>query len=206
MKPKPTYFEAPAAFRQWLEQNHDRLDELWVGYHKKATGRPSLTWQQSVDEALCFGWIDGVRKSVDDRRYTIRFTPRRNGSIWSAVNIKRVGELTRLGLMHAAGKAAFERRTDDRSAIHAYEQRKTATFPPAYEKEFKASKTAWSFFREQAPSYQRIATFYVVSAKRPETQRKRLQTLIADSARGARIGQLTSPAAKKRSAARAARP
>jgi uncharacterized protein YdeI (YjbR/CyaY-like superfamily) len=202
----PIYFESPAAWRKWLKENHDSCDELWVGFHKRATGRPSLTWPQSVDEALCFGWIDGIRKSVDEGRYKIRFTPRRPGSIWSAVNIKRVGELTALGLMQAAGRQVFERRTDDRSAIYAYEQRRTATFPPAFEKQLKANKVAWAFFREQAPSYQRVATYYVISAKKPETQSKRLQYLITESARGVRIGQLTSPTAKKRAAARAARP
>jgi uncharacterized protein YdeI (YjbR/CyaY-like superfamily) len=208
---KPIYFESPAAFRKWLQHNHDKVDELWVGFHKKSSGRPSLTWQQSVDEALCFGWIDGIRKSVDDTRYVIRFTPRREKSIWSAVNIKRVGELTELGLMHAAGKAAFQRRGDDRSAIYSYEQRKTATLPPAFEKQLKANKAAWSFFREQPPSYQRVASFYVISAKRPETQLKRLHNLIAESARGVRIGLLPIPTAKKtaerrpRAGARAAR-
>ncbi len=200
----PIYFESPAAWRKWLQQNHDKVAELWVGFHKRATGRPSLTWPQSVDGALCFGWIDGVRKSVDQDRYVIRFTPRRSGSIWSAVNIKRVGELTGLGLMHAAGTAAFQRRQDDRSAVYAYEQRKTATLPAAYEKRFKANKAAWAFFQKQAPWYRRTATHYVISAKKEETQLKRLQTVIDDSARGRRIGPLTSPSREPRGAGKRA--
>jgi uncharacterized protein YdeI (YjbR/CyaY-like superfamily) len=155
-----------------------------------------LTWPQSVDQALCFGWIDGVRKSVDGERYVIRFTPRRPGSIWSAVNIKRVGELTEAGLMHAAGRAAFGRRQDDRSTIYSYEQRKTAKLPPAYQKDLKANKSAWAFFQAQPPWYQRIGAFYVISAKKEQTQRKRLRLLIADSAKGRRIGLLNRPSGK----------
>jgi uncharacterized protein YdeI (YjbR/CyaY-like superfamily) len=194
---KPTFFPTPAAWRAWLEQNHARKQELLVGFYKKASGKPSITWQESVDQALCFGWIDGVRKSIDDERYTIRFTPRRPGSIWSAVNIKRVGELIRAKLMTEAGLAAFARRRDDRSAIYGYEQRKDPRFTPEHQKAFQTNAAAWKFFQAQAPSYIRLSTFWVVSAKRPETQRKRLQLLIADSAAGRRLGALMPPSKKR---------
>jgi uncharacterized protein YdeI (YjbR/CyaY-like superfamily) len=190
---KPTFFPTPAAWRSWLEKNHGRKQELLVGFYKKGRGKPSITWPESVDQALCFGWIDGVRKSIDEDSYSIRFTPRRVGSIWSAVNIKRAGELTRDKLMSPAGLAAFARRRDDRSAIYAYEQRQKPRLSPEHQKALEANARAWKFLQAQAPSYQRLVTFWVVSAKRPETQQKRLQLLIADSAAGRRIGALIPP-------------
>jgi uncharacterized protein YdeI (YjbR/CyaY-like superfamily) len=138
-------------WRAWLEQHHQSHEELWVGFHKKESGKPSITWPEAVDGALCFGWIDGVRKSLDEISYVIRFTPRRPRSAWSAINIKRVAELTRLELMHPAGLQAFERRTGDRSEIYAYEQRKGAKLSGAYEKQFCAHKKAWKFFQAQPP-------------------------------------------------------
>jgi uncharacterized protein YdeI (YjbR/CyaY-like superfamily) len=185
---KPRFFSAPAEFRQWLDDNHSTSDELWVGFHKRATGKPSLTWPESVDEALCFGWIDGIRKRIDAGRYTIRFTQRRAGSIWSVVNIRRVAELTKLGRMRPAGLSAFKRRTRKRPAVYSFEQRKPAKLPAAYVRQFKKNAGAWRFFRSQAPWYQRTTTWWVISAKREETRLRRLATLIGDSAAGRRIG------------------
>ncbi|HSH37637.1 MAG TPA: YdeI/OmpD-associated family protein [Chthoniobacterales bacterium] len=184
------FFTRPAHFRRWLEANHQAAPELWVGFHKRESGRPSITWPESVDEALCFGWIDGIRKRLDDESYVIRFTPRKRRSTWSAVNIKRVGELKREGRMTPAGLAAFERRADDKSAIYSYEQRKTATLDEAAERQFRANKEAWEFFRSQPPWYRRTAIYKVISAKKDETRQKRLATLIADSAAGRRIREL----------------
>lgn len=189
----PTFFATPADFRAWLEANHATSQELWVGYYKKGSGRPSLTWPESVDEALCFGWIDGIRKSVDEESYTIRFTPRRAGSTWSATNLKRIEELTRLGLMHPAGLAAFEKRVEAKSGIYAYEQRQAAELSEAQAAQFRANAQAWEFFQSQAPSYRQAAIWWVISAKKDETQHKRLATLIADSAQGRTIPPLTRP-------------
>jgi uncharacterized protein YdeI (YjbR/CyaY-like superfamily) len=183
------YFESPAEFRRWLEKNHAEAREVWVGYHKKGTGRPSMTWPESVDEALCFGWIDGIRKSVDESSYTIRFTPRKRGSNWSAVNIARVAELTETGRMRPAGLEAFEKRTDDRSRIYAYEQ-KGAKLDDAYEAKLKANAKAWRYFEAQSPWYRRMTSHWIMSAKREETRLKRLDQLIADSAREQRIPPL----------------
>jgi len=190
---KPLFFATPAAFRSWLKKNHSRQQELLVGFYKKGSGRPSITWQESVDAALCFGWIDGICKRVDADSYTIRFTPRRPGSIWSAINIRRVGELTKLQLMHSAGLKAFEKRQDDRSAIYSYEQRKNASLDGDHEKRFRANKKAWEFFQAQPPGYRRLASWWIVSAKREETRLQRLATLIADSAKGLRLAPLRRP-------------
>jgi uncharacterized protein YdeI (YjbR/CyaY-like superfamily) len=186
---KPTFFATPADFRRWLERNHDSVAELWVGFHKKATGKPSITWPESVDQALCFGWIDGVRKSVDPDSYMIRFTPRRTGSIWSTVNTKRVKELTRLGLMKDAGLKAFAARDEKKTKQYSFE-RDNVAFEPALEKRFRASRKAWKFFESQPPGYRKLATFYVMSAKQDATRQRRLDRLIADSEAGQRIGIL----------------
>ena len=190
---EPIFFETPASFRAWLEEHHAAETELLVGFHKKGSGRPSLTWPESVDQALCFGWIDGVRRGIDEHSYTIRFTPRKARSTWSSVNIKRAKELVEEGLMRPAGLAAFQRRSDERSGIYAYEQREQAKLDPAAEKEFRADRKAWAFFSEQAPSYRRTATYWVISAKKEETRRKRLRTLIEDSAAGRTLAHLTRP-------------
>ncbi|HYZ75987.1 MAG TPA: YdeI/OmpD-associated family protein [Gaiellaceae bacterium] len=187
---EPVFFASPSEFRTWLAEHHDRADELWVGFHKKATGRPSMTWPESVDEALCFGWIDAVRKSLGPDAYAIRFTPRKVRSTWSAVNIARVQELIAEGRMQPAGLRAFEARTDDRSAIYAYEQRHGAKLAPEDERQFRSEERAWSFFQAQPPSYRKTAIWWVASAKRDETRRRRLRTLIEDSAKGVRIRQL----------------
>ena len=188
---KPKFFATPAAWRSWLEKNHAKQTELWVGFHKRKSGMPSITWPESVDGALCFGWIDGVRKSLGEDSYTIRFTARRPRSVWSAINIKRVGELAALKLMQPAGIEAFKSRADERSAIYAYEQRKGARLTPELEKRFRANKRAWKFFEAQPPWYRRTSSWWVVSAKKEETRLKRLTQLMEDSAQGKTIRQLT---------------
>ena len=196
--PTPTFFATPNAFRAWLAAHHDSAAELWVGFHKKGTGAPSLTWPESVDEALCYGWIDGIRKSLGAERYTIRFTPRKPRSNWSAVNVARVAELTALGRMTPAGLAAFERRAPERTGIYAYEQRKTAALAPAEERAFRAERAAWRFFERQPPSYRQLALWWVVTAKREETRRRRLAELVAVCARGERLAQFLSPTKRTR--------
>ena len=191
--PVPAFFASPSELRTWFEKHHERIDEQWIGFYKKSSGNPSITWPEAVDAALCFGWIDGVRKSLGEISYTIRFTPRKPRSTWSAINIKRVHELTNLGLMHAAGIAAFQKRDEARSAIYAYEQRSAAQLSQADEKLFQANKKAWKFFQAQAPWYRRTATYWVVSAKKEETRRKRLERLISDSEQERAIGPLTRP-------------
>jgi uncharacterized protein YdeI (YjbR/CyaY-like superfamily) len=176
-----TYFPTPASFRKWLGKNHATKDVLWVGFYKKDSGKASITWPESVDAALCFGWIDGIRKRVDEERYTIRFTPRRHGSIWSAVNIKRIEELKTQGLMQPAGLAAFADRRENKSGIYAYEQR-SAKLPEPYLARMKQNKAAWTFFAAQPPGYRKLMSWWIVSAKREETRQKRLQKLIATSA------------------------
>jgi len=187
---EPLFFETPAEFRAWLEDNHDACTEVIVGFYKKGSGKPSLTWPEAVDQALCFGWIDGVRRSHGDDAYTNRFTPRRKGSNWSAINIKRAGELTELGQMTPAGLKAFEARTE---AGYSYEQRAAAALDAEQEREFRANPAAWEWFQSRPPGYRRTAVYWVVSAKREETRRRRLATLIADSAAGRTIGPLTRP-------------
>jgi uncharacterized protein YdeI (YjbR/CyaY-like superfamily) len=188
---KPTFFATPSEFRAWLERHHASSRELVVGFHKRASGKPSITWPESVDQALCFGWIDGVRKSVDGDRYTIRFTPRKTTSTWSTINVARVKELSDAGLMRPAGLAAFENRK--KSGIYSYEQRHAAKLSKPDERRLRSNEKAWKFFRAQAPWYQRTAIFWVVSAKREETRARRLTTLIDDSSRGKTIGPLTRP-------------
>jgi uncharacterized protein YdeI (YjbR/CyaY-like superfamily) len=193
--PKPqnvVFFETPAELRAWFEANHETATELWLGYHRKRTGRPSVTWQEVVDQELCFGWIDSVRYSLGDDRSAQRITPRRKGSVWSAVNIKRFQELEMLGRVHPRGREAFERRDEARSRIYAYEnrsrgldERRLATF--------QESNAAWKFFESQAPWYRKTATYWVMSAKREETRDKRLKALIEYSKKGERIPPLARP-------------
>lgn len=196
-EPLPIFFASPAEWRAWLEKYHADTQELWVGFFKRNSGRPSITWPEGVDGALCFGWIDGVRKSIDAVSYKIRFTPRKPRSVWSAINNRRAIELSKLGLMHSAGLAAFQKRDGDRSAIYAYEQRKIAKLPPAFEKKFRARPEAWKFFQSQSPWYQRTSTYWVISAKKEETRSKRLATLIDCSARKRNIPSLTRRSASK---------
>ncbi len=178
---KPKFFPSPSAWCAWLEEHHQKHEELWVGFYKVGSGKPSITWPEAVDGALCFGWIDGVRKSLDESSYVIRFTPRRPKSMWSAVNIKRVAELRTLGLMREPGVQAFEQRTGNRSEIYAYEQRMGAKLGAAYEKKFRANRKAWKYFQAQPPWYRRTASWRVISAKKEETRLKRLAQLIDDS-------------------------
>ncbi|MCY7423264.1 MAG: YdeI/OmpD-associated family protein [Chitinophagaceae bacterium] len=176
----PTFFAKPSGFREWLIKNHKIASELLVAFYKVGSGKPSMTWSQSVDEALCFGWIDGVRKSIDNDSYQIRFTPRKPSGIWSAVNINKMEALTRLGLMQPAGSASFEKRTEKKSKIYAYEKQEVK-FTPTFEKQFKANKKAWDYFETLALSYKQASTNCVMSAKQESTQKKRLHILIADS-------------------------
>ena len=186
---KPIYFAGPEAFRAWLEEHHAGETEVLVGFHKRGTGRPSMTWPESVDEALCFGWIDGVRRRVDDERYTIRFTPRKAKSTWSAVNIDRVAELEKLARMRPAGRAAFALREEARSRIYAYE-RKNAELPPELAAKLRANRKAWAFFSAQAPWYQRTSAHWVVSAKKEETRVRRFTELVDCCAAGKSISPL----------------
>jgi uncharacterized protein YdeI (YjbR/CyaY-like superfamily) len=181
---EPTFFATPAELRAWLEEHHATAPELWVGLHKKGSGKPSVTWPEAVAEALCFGWIDGVRRSVDHDAYAIRFMPRRAGSTWSALNVATAERLVREGRMRPAGLAAFAERQEDRSGLYSYEQRDSARLDEAAERRFRADEAAWEFFRSQPPGYRRAAVWWVVSAKRQETRDRRLATLIEDSRHG----------------------
>jgi uncharacterized protein YdeI (YjbR/CyaY-like superfamily) len=184
------FFPTPVDFRRWLEANHATAQELLVGFYKKDSGKPSITWPESVDQALCFGWIDGLRKRIDDVSYTIRFTPRKPTSTWSAVNIQRVEELTQQGLMQPAGLKAFEARKENKSGIYSYEQR-SATLPVEYEKVLKKNKAAWTFFQAQPASYRKTAMWWIVSAKQEATRLKRLDQLIDHSAHERTVPQFT---------------
>jgi uncharacterized protein YdeI (YjbR/CyaY-like superfamily) len=181
----PVYFPAPATFRSWLEEHHASANELWVGYHKVGTGVPSMTWPESVDEALCFGWIDGLRRRVDDERYAIRFTPRRRGSVWSRVNLARVEALIAEGRMLPAGLAAFEAKRPDEVG-YTYEER-PHELPEGYARAFRESdEAAWVFFTAQSPSYRRTAVGWILAAKREETRLRRLGQIVEASAAGRR--------------------
>lgn len=193
---RPTFFATRSEFRTWLEKHHEDEHELWLGLYKKSSGKPSITWPEAVDEALCFGWIDGVRKSIDDETYMNRFTPRNKRSNWSAVNIKRAKELIALGRMRPAGLKAFEARTDERSAVYSYEQRHAAKLDHAQERQLRANAKAWEFFQSRPPSYRKAAVYWVMSAKKEETRARRLAQLIDDSAAGRTVPPLTRPNAR----------
>lgn len=188
---KAIFFARPADLRAWFDEHHDRATELLVGYYKKSTGIATITWAESVDEALCFGWIDGIRRRIDETSYSIRFTPRKKRSNWSTVNVARVAELTRTGLMLPAGLRAFEARASE--AVYSYEQRQSVSLDEALERMFRANKKAWEFFESRPAGYRKAATHWVVTAKREETRLKRLATLIEDSEHGRTVGQLTRP-------------
>lgn len=191
------FFPTPADFRAWLEGHHETARELWVGYRKKGSTEPCVTWAESVDEALCFGWIDGLRKSLDERSYTNRFTPRKPGSVWSATNIARVKELLREGRMRPAGLAAFEKRRENRSGIYSYEQR-SVDLPAELAADLLANPAAAEFFSRRPASYRKAAVWWVVSAKLEATRHKRLATLVELSAAGERLPQFV-PNPKKSS-------
>ncbi len=175
----PVFFKTQKDFRSWFEKYHAKADELLVGFYKKSSGKPSITWPESVDEALSFGWIDGIRRNIDEKCYSIRFTPRKKTSIWSAVNTKRANELIALGLMSPAGLKTFEARDEKRSKLYSYEN-KDKKLGPAFEKKFKQNKKAWEYFQSQAPWYRRTSTHWVISAKQEATRLRRLETLIND--------------------------
>lgn len=189
----PIFFDSPEAFYAWLEEHHESASEVWIGYWKKGTGKPSPTWSQAVDQALCFGWIDGRVNSLGAESHKQRFTPRKPNSNWSKVNIEKVAKLTEEGRMRPAGRAAFERRRADKSGVYSFERDEDAALDPDQEKRFRANAKAWEFFQAQPPSYRKAALHLVVSAKKPETREKRLQQLIADSESGVRIKQLRRP-------------
>jgi uncharacterized protein YdeI (YjbR/CyaY-like superfamily) len=175
----PVFFKTQKDFRKWFQKNHTKAAELLVGFYERTSGKPSITWPESVDEALCFGWIDGIRRNIDEDSYSIRFTPRKKVSIWSAVNTKRANELKALGLMSPAGLKTFEARDEKRSKLYAYEN-KNKKLSPVYEKKFKQNKKAWEYFKSQAPWYQRTSSHWVISAKQEATRLRRLETLIND--------------------------
>lgn len=184
------YFKSPSDFRQWLAAHHARARELQVGFYKKDSGRPSITWEESIDQALCFGWIDGVRKRVDEIRYTIRFTPRKASSNWSRVNIRRVNELSRRGLMEPAGIEAFARRDQKKTKLYSYEN-EGQELDPLSKRKFRANQQAWKYFQAQAPSYRKVAYRWVMGARQAETKAKRLAILIKDSENNRRLGFTT---------------
>ncbi|MEA2275371.1 MAG: hypothetical protein QOC78_331 [Solirubrobacteraceae bacterium] len=190
---RPTFFATPDELRAWLAAHHEVEAELWVGFHKKGSGLPSVTWPEAVDQALCVGWIDGVRKSLGDTSYAIRFTPRKPSSTWSGVNVRRFAVLREDGLVLPAGEAAFDRRREDRTAIYAYEQRRAAALSDDDEARFRANAPAWEFFSAQPPWYRRTAIHWVVSAKRAETRERRLAQLVDDSEHERTIRRLTRP-------------
>jgi uncharacterized protein YdeI (YjbR/CyaY-like superfamily) len=182
----PTFFSNQTEFREWLKTNHAKEIELLVGFYKVGSSKPSMNWPQSVDQAICFGWIDGIRKSIDEESYCIRFTPRKATSIWSDVNIKKVEELTKQGLMQPAGIEAFRNRKEEKSRVYSFES-DTKKLAGSFEKKFKANKVAWSFFTTQAPSYQRAIIHWIMTAKQEETRLSRLDKTITESERQMRI-------------------
>ena len=193
---EPVFFSSPALFRTWLSRNHASAGELLVGFHKVDSGKPSMTWPESVDQALCFGWIDGVRRSLGSESYVIRFTPRRSRSIWSAVNVRRANELRKLGLMRPPGLKVFQAR--DRMKTNRYSfEREHVRFSRAQTAEFRANVPAWKYFQSRPPGYRKVATWWVLSAKKEETKVRRLATLIADSALGRVIAPLRWAVSKK---------
>ncbi len=180
------FFESQAEFHQWLEENHDQVKEIFIGFYKTKSKKKGITYQEALDEALAYGWIDGVRKSIDEDSYTIRWTPRKPGSIWSAVNIKRVAELTEAGQMQPSGIRTFDERKPEKAGLYAYENR-PQEFDEAQAAKFREHPAAWEYFQSQAPSYQRTSIWWVVSAKQEKTRWKRLDELIDYSAKGQRM-------------------
>jgi uncharacterized protein YdeI (YjbR/CyaY-like superfamily) len=188
---KPKFFKTPPEFHDWLEQNHDSMVELLVGFHKKGSGKKSITYAEALDEALCYGWIDGVRKSIDDTSYTIRFTPRKPRSIWSNINVRHVERLKKEKRMQPPGLKAYAARDEKRTGVYSFENR-PQELSPEYKKKFQVNKTAWKFFQAQPPYYVKVCSFWVMSAKKEETQLRRLGQLIEVSARNERLGLLSN--------------
>jgi uncharacterized protein YdeI (YjbR/CyaY-like superfamily) len=194
---EPRFFRTQAVWQSWLEKNHNtRPDGIVVGFHKVGTGKGGLTYGQALDVALCFDWIDGVRRRLDDATWSIRFTPRRKGSIWSKVNIGHVERLKKAGLMRPEGLAEYAKRTDKRSGVYSFEN-KPLKFDATSEKRFRASKRAWAFWEKQPPGYKRLWSFWVMSAKKDETRERRLAAIIAASADGVKVAALASPYKRK---------
>jgi uncharacterized protein YdeI (YjbR/CyaY-like superfamily) len=187
---KPVFFEASEQLAAWLEENHESEDELWVGLYKKASGKPSVTWPEVVEQCLRFGWIDGVRRGIDDQSYANRLTPRRAGSNWSRINVAKVEELKARGLMTPAGLRAYERRTPERTGVYSSERTEPAVLPPELEQRLRANSAAHEWFQARPPGYRKTAIHWVVSAKREETRTRRLQTLIDCSAAGRKVPPL----------------
>jgi uncharacterized protein YdeI (YjbR/CyaY-like superfamily) len=185
------FFATAADLRDWFERNHESAPELFVGYWKKGTGETGVSHPEAIEQALCFGWIDSIARRIDERSYQVRFTPRRKGSVWSAVNVAKIAELTGLGLMHPAGTRAFELRKPDRVAVYAYEQPEDARLDEAQTARFQAEPAAWAWFSGQTAAYRRSALHWVISAKRADTRERRLAQLIADSAAGRKVPPLT---------------
>lgn len=185
-----THFASPAEFREWLTEHHSERDELWVGYWKKATGHPSITWEESVDEALCFGWIDGIRKRVDEETYTIRFTPRRAGSTWSRRNISRYTALEAAGRVAPAGAASYARRTEENSGRYSFEQETPAALADEYLARLRANPDAWADWESRPAGYRKQVTHWIMSAKREATRERRLSALIEDCAAGRKVKPL----------------
>jgi uncharacterized protein YdeI (YjbR/CyaY-like superfamily) len=199
---RPSFFASPEKFRRWLEQHHERESELLVGFYKVGSGKPSMTWSESVDEALCFGWIDAVRRSLGEEAYTIRFTRRKPKSIWCAINVAKIEQLLLQGKMRPAGERAYALRAAERTGVYAFERAEAATLAAAELRDFQRHKQALAFFEAQAPSYQRTALHWIVSAKKPETRARRLETLIKDSEAGRRLGQFMPAKAKNKPASK----
>lgn len=186
----PVFFKSAKELRKWFQKNHDKASELWIGFYKVNSDKKGISYKEAVDESLCFGWIDGIRKGIDEESYVNRFTPRKKGSIWSNVNTKRINELIKEGTVHPAGLAAFEKRIKGKSGVYSFEQ-DSHKLSMVFEKKFKANKKAWKFFTSQAPWYPRTSIHLVMSAKQETTRLKRLETLINDSENGRTIKQLT---------------
>jgi uncharacterized protein YdeI (YjbR/CyaY-like superfamily) len=198
-RPDPSDVLFPAStdeLRDWFDANHETAEELWLGYHKKATGRPTITWSDAVDEALCVGWIDSVRYSLDDERSAQRFTPRRKGSVWSAINVRKVAELTAQGRMRPAGLAAFEARDPERTAIYSYE-RENGAFTDGEIRRLKGNAAAWADWERRSRSYKRTVTYWIASAKKPETRARRMDALIEAAANGEPVGPMRPPGSQR---------
>lgn len=194
--PAPVFFAGPEAFRTWLAAHHATAPELWVGFNKAGSGRGGLTYAGALDAALCLGWIDALRKNIDAHAYTIRFTPRKPGSIWSLINVRHVERLKAAGLMRPAGHAAYAARVETKTGIYAFERKEPAQLPPGFTQKFQANAKAWAFFTAQAPWYQRTAIHKIVSPKQAATRERWLERVIADSAAGRRIDALSRTGTK----------
>lgn len=193
---KPKFFKTSSEFRQWLLKNHDKYDELIIGFHKKDSGKKSITYPEALDEALCFGWIDGVRRSLNETSYTNRFSPRKPKSNWSLVNVRHVERLIKEGKMHESGLAAYQRRDAAKTGVYSFENR-PKELAPEYKKKFQTNKKAWAFWQKQPPYLKKTCAFWVMSAKKEETQVRRLTQLIESSAKGIRMGILEAKPKKK---------